>query len=56
MVDFFISRPVFASVLAILITFAGAVCIPLLPVAQFPQITPPTVRVSSERAIAVVRV
>ena len=47
MVDFFIGRPVFASVLAILITFAGAVCIPLLPVAQFPRITPPTVRVSA---------
>jgi len=47
LVDFFIGRPVFASVLAILITFAGAVCIPLLPVAQFPRITPPTVRVSA---------
>ena len=45
LVDFFIGRPVFASVLAILITFAGAVCIPLLPVAQFPRITPPTVSV-----------
>ena len=44
MVDFFIDRPIFASVLAILITLAGAVCIPLLPVAQFPPITPPTVR------------
>ena len=47
LVDFFIGRPVFASVLAILITFAGAVCIPLLPVAQFPRITPPTVSVRS---------
>jgi hydrophobe/amphiphile efflux-1 (HAE1) family protein len=47
LVDFFIGRPVFASVLAILITFAGAVCIPLLPVAQFPHITPPTVRVTA---------
>ena len=47
MVDFFIGRPVFASVLAILITFAGAVCIPFLPVAQFPAITPPTVRVTA---------
>ncbi len=47
MVDFFIGRPVFASVLAILITFAGAVCIPFLPVAQFPHITPPTVRVTA---------
>ncbi|HTO54186.1 MAG TPA: multidrug efflux RND transporter permease subunit [Myxococcota bacterium] len=47
MVDFFIGRPVFAAVLAILITFAGAVCLPFLPVAQFPRITPPTVRVSA---------
>jgi hydrophobe/amphiphile efflux-1 (HAE1) family protein len=34
-------------VLAILITFAGAVCLPFLPVAQFPRITPPTVRVTA---------
>ena len=47
MVDFFIGRPVFASVLAILITFAGAVSIPFLPVAQYPAITPPTVRVTA---------
>ena len=47
MVDFFIARPIFASVLAILITLAGAVSLPLLPVAQFPHITPPTVRVSA---------
>jgi hydrophobe/amphiphile efflux-1 (HAE1) family protein len=46
-VNFFISRPIFASVLAILITFAGAVSLPLLPVAQFPHITPPTVRISA---------
>ncbi len=47
LVDFFIGRPVFAAVLAILITFAGAVCLPFLPVAQFPRITPPTVRVTA---------
>jgi hydrophobe/amphiphile efflux-1 (HAE1) family protein len=47
LVDFFIGRPVFAAVLAILITFAGSVCLPFLPVAQFPRITPPTVRVSA---------
>jgi hydrophobe/amphiphile efflux-1 (HAE1) family protein len=45
--DFFIERPVFATVLAILITLAGAVCLPLLPIAQYPQITPPTVQVSA---------
>jgi len=47
LVDFFIERPIFASVLAILITLAGAVSIPLLPVSQYPQITPPTVRVTA---------
>jgi len=46
-VDFFIARPIFASVVAILITLAGAVSLPLLPVGQFPHITPPTVRVSA---------
>ena len=47
MVDFFIRRPVLASVVAILITLAGSIAIPLLPIAQYPAITPPTVRVSA---------
>jgi len=47
LVDFFIDRPVLASVLAILITLAGGLCIPLLPIAQYPNLTPPTVRVSA---------
>jgi len=42
-VKFFINRPIFASVIAIVITLAGGICIFLLPVAQFPPITPPTV-------------
>jgi hydrophobe/amphiphile efflux-1 (HAE1) family protein len=46
-VAFFIDRPIFASVVAILITLAGAISIPLLPVAQFPPIAPPTVQVSA---------
>ena len=44
-VNFFINRPIFASVIAIAIVLAGVVCIPLLPIAQFPQISPPTVQV-----------
>ena len=36
MVDFFIHRPVFSTVCALLIILAGAVCIPTLPIAQFP--------------------
>ncbi len=43
LVDFFIDRPIFASVLAIVIVVAGAIAIPFLPVAMFPQITPPQV-------------
>jgi multidrug efflux pump len=42
---FFIDRPVFSSVLSILITLIGAVSIFVLPIAQFPEITPPTVAV-----------
>lgn len=44
---FFIERPIFATVLALLIVLGGAVCMFLLPVAQFPNITPPTVQVSA---------
>ncbi len=47
MVDFFINRPVLATVLAILITLIGSISIPILPVAQFPEISPPTVNVSA---------
>jgi HAE1 family hydrophobic/amphiphilic exporter-1 len=46
-VDFFIKRPVFATVCALLIILAGAVCIPTLPIAQFPTLAPPQVSVSS---------
>jgi hydrophobe/amphiphile efflux-1 (HAE1) family protein len=46
-VSFFIDRPIFAAVVAILITLAGAVSLPLLPVSQFPPIVPPTVQVSA---------
>ena len=43
---FFIDRPIFASVMSIVITLAGLVAIPNLPVAQYPQITPPSIIVS----------
>jgi multidrug efflux pump len=42
---FFIERPIFASVLSIVITLAGAVAVVNLPVAQYPQITPPSIMV-----------
>ena len=46
-VDFFIKRPVFASVCTIVILLAGAISIPTLPAAQYPEITPPQVNVSA---------
>jgi hydrophobe/amphiphile efflux-1 (HAE1) family protein len=46
-VNFFIERPIFASVLAIVIVVAGAVAIPFLPISQFPDITPPQVVVQA---------
>ena len=47
MVDFFIHRPVFSTVCALLIILAGAVCIPTLPIAQFPDLAPPQVAVTA---------
>jgi len=47
MVDFFIHRPVFSTVCALLIILAGAVCIPTLPIAQFPTLAPPQVGVTA---------
>ena len=47
MVDFFIHRPVFSTVCALLIILAGAVCIPTLPIAQFPTLAPPQVGITS---------
>ena len=46
-VNFFIDRPIFASVLAIVIVVAGAVAVPFLPIAMFPEITPPQVVVTA---------
>ncbi|MGC1782045.1 MAG: multidrug efflux RND transporter permease subunit [Acidobacteriaceae bacterium] len=46
-VDFFIRRPVFATVCALLIILAGAVVIPTLPISLYPQLAPPQVTVSA---------
>ena len=43
---FMIDRPVFAAVIAILITLLGAIAYPNLPAAQYPEIVPPTVNVT----------
>src|SRR4051812_22476926 len=44
---FFINRPIFASVLSIVIVLGGSIALFTLPVAQYPDITPPTVEVSA---------
>ena len=45
MAQFFIHRPVFAIVISLIILIAGGISISTLPVAQYPQISPPTVEV-----------
>ncbi len=45
--DFFIRRPVFATVCSIVVTLMGVAAIPTLPVSQYPSITPPQVSVTA---------
>jgi HAE1 family hydrophobic/amphiphilic exporter-1 len=47
MIGFFIQRPIFASTIAVIMVLAGSICYFLLPVSQFPDITPPQVVVSA---------
>ncbi|HZN32277.1 MAG TPA: efflux RND transporter permease subunit, partial [Pirellulaceae bacterium] len=46
MAKFFIDRPIFAAVISVIITLAGGIAVFVLSVAQYPEITPPTVQVS----------
>ncbi len=48
MIEFFLRRPLFAGVLSFVVLLAGLVTIPTLPIAQYPQISPPTVTVTSQ--------
>ena len=43
---FFIDRPIFATVLSIVITLIGGISLLVLPVAQYPRVTPPGVSIS----------
>ena len=45
---FFIDRPIFASVLSIIIVVVGLVALKALPIAQFPEITPPVVQIDAD--------
>ncbi|MFO0901533.1 MAG: multidrug efflux RND transporter permease subunit [Pirellulales bacterium] len=47
---FFIDRPIFATVLSVVVTLAGAIALFALPVTQYPEIAPPTVEVSTTYA------
>ena len=47
MSKFFILRPIFASVIAIILVLAGLVALRTLPIAQYPDITPPTVTITA---------
>jgi len=46
-VNFFITRPVFAAAIALMMVLAGGICMRLLPVSQFPPMAPPQVQVAS---------
>jgi HAE1 family hydrophobic/amphiphilic exporter-1 len=45
--NFFIDRPIFANVIAIVIIILGVVCLYKLPVSQYPEIVPPTIQVTT---------
>ena len=48
MAKFFIDRPIFAAVISVIIVLAGSIAVGILPVAQYPEITPPTVQVTCQ--------
>src|SRR3569623_3720848 len=52
---FFIERPVLANVIAILLVVIGAVAVSGLPVAQYPDVVPPTVQVTTRYPVASAR-
>jgi HAE1 family hydrophobic/amphiphilic exporter-1 len=45
--DVFIRRPILATVCSLLVILAGAICIPLLPIARYPALTPPSVTITA---------
>src|SRR4029453_13523220 len=44
---FFIDRPIFATVLSVVIVIVGGVALTQLPIAQYPEVAPPTVQVTA---------
>jgi HAE1 family hydrophobic/amphiphilic exporter-1 len=47
-IEFFLKRPLFAGVLSFVVLLAGLITLPTLPISQYPQISPPTVTVTSQ--------
>ena len=47
---FFIDRPIFASVLSIILTLVGAIALRALPITEYPEIAPPTIQVTATYA------
>src|ERR1043166_5118201 len=47
MAKFFINRPIFAIVIAIVIVILGSVAIPTLPIATYPEVVPPVVQITA---------
>jgi multidrug efflux pump subunit AcrB len=47
-VNFFIRRPIFAMSIALVMIMAGAICMQVLPIAQYPPLVPPQVQVSTQ--------
>ena len=45
--EVFIRRPILATVCSLIIILAGAICIPLLPIARYPELTPPAVTITA---------
>ena len=45
--EVFIRRPILATVCSLIIILAGAICIPLLPIARYPELTPPSVTITA---------
>ena len=47
MVNFFIGRPIFATVLALLMLLVGGICVFIMPISLYPDIVPPQVQVTT---------
>jgi multidrug efflux pump len=52
---FFVDRPVFAAVISIVIVLAGLISMRILPIAQYPELTPPQVVVSATYPVQVLK-